>query len=225
MNYYKFRKCDELNVSALENREIYFSSIVKLSDPYEGRFIKDEQLFDNLQQKVQRRYVYCILEGDDSSVRDNFCMWDYYADGHKGFCIEYSSSILDGFKSYNVVRNIQENVWMRVAYTETVPDTIRCEDDVERIIADVLRCKKKQYEHEQEVRLVLHSSDIVEGYVKTTDAIVHIYLGCNITQENKDRLLLIAKNLKIPCSQMKIENGTYSLSCDLIFDPRLSSME
>lgn len=225
MSYYKFRECDDLNISTLEKQEIFFPSMAQLSDAFDGKFTQDERLFDDLQQKIKRRYVYCLFEGDELSVRDNRLMWDYYADGHKGFCIEYSSQILDGYKPYDIVNNIQENVWMRVKYTESAPETIRIEDNVERLLAEVLRTKNKQYEHEKEVRLLLHSSDIVKGCVKTTNAITHIYLGCNITPEYKERLIQITKNLKIPCSQMKIESGTYCLSCRLIFDPKLSGRE
>ncbi len=225
MNYYKFRKCSKQNFSTLEKQEIYLSSTSEFTDPFDGKFTQDKRLLDDLQQKIRRRYVYCLFEGDELSVRDNTLMWDYYADGHKGFCVEYNSQILDEYKPYDIVKNIQENVWMRVKYTESAPDTIRIEDNVERLLAEVLRTKNKQYEHENEVRLVLHSSDIVKGYVKTTNAITHIYLGCNITPEDKERLIQITKNLKIPCSQMKIESGTYCLSCGLIFDPKLSGRE
>lgn len=59
MSYYKFRKCDDLNISTLEKQEIFFPSMAQLSDAFDGKFTQDERLFDDLQQKNKK--TLCIL--------------------------------------------------------------------------------------------------------------------------------------------------------------------
>ena len=68
-------------------------------------------------------------------------MWTHYADGHKGFCIEYNEYILDNFKAYDLVQDIQYNVWMKVVYTDVHVDTIEQRDNHKKRIADIIRHK------------------------------------------------------------------------------------
>ena len=58
--------------------------------------------------------------GDSNFIKDNHLMWTHYAEEHKGFCIEYNDNILSGFKDYELVRNIQENIWVRMYYNEFI---------------------------------------------------------------------------------------------------------
>ena len=223
--FYKFRKCTENNFSALEEQTIYFSSLQKLNDPFEGKFSLGETFIHNadghLQNKMNRRIVFSMSEdfGDSNFIKDNHLMWTHYAEEHKGFCIEYNDNILSGFKDYELVRNIQENIWVRMYYNESMVDEILEKDDLDRRVAEILRNKNIAFKHEQEVRLIRHVVGSVENKIKINNAISAIYLGCRISCDDKMKLLSICYKLGIKCFQMSLEKSSYTLRCDeILFD-------
>ena len=210
--YYKFRLCNENNFLALENMSVYFSSFSDLNDPFEGTFSQRKDLGDNLYGKISRRLISCFSKGDTDFVKTSHLLWTFYADAHKGFCIEYNDQVLEGYKTYEDVKNIQENVWMEISYTHAFQDPIDYGDDVERCIADVIKHKSKDYEFENEVRLVNHTSKPGGRCMAVPkNSINAIYLGCRISLENKQRLMGIANLIGVPCYQMSMDNATYIL--------------
>ena len=192
INFYKFRSCNELNFEGLEKESIYFSPLNKLNDIFEGRYDIDEKISDEFIGKLSRRLVCCLAKGDESIIHNNHYMWTHYADEHKGFCIEYNAHVLNGFKPYSLRDNyIQQNVWMPIKYTDSYAESIRVGDNLDVKLADLIRHKNTSFEHEQEIRLVLHAIDPTDNKREVKKSINAIYLGCKISVENKMKLILL----------------------------------
>ena len=216
MSYYKFRKCDKYSFESIENQTIYFATLHNLNDLFEGICSIREDVSKEVVDKLNRRFIYCISEGDDSFIKNNHYMWTHYADNFKGFCIEYNDCIFDGFQDYNIVGDTQSNVWMRVIYTDSCTDAIDNADNIEQRIGNKICYKKRDFERENEIRLVLHDTKehIHSRHIKS--AIKAIYLGCRISIDDKMKLIGIATKLKIPCYQMCLANASYTLEAHRI---------
>lgn len=216
MSYYKFRKCDEYSFEALANQTIYFANLHNLNDLFETMCPIGEDMSKEVVDKLNRRFVYCVSEGDESFIKNNHYMWIHYADGFKGFCIEYNDRIFDGFKDYNTVGHTQENVWMKVIYTDSCTDAIEKADNIEKRIGNIICYKKDEFKNENEVRLVLHDTTNHVHIRPIHSAIKAIYLGCKISIDDKMKLIGIAAQLNIPCYQMSLANASYTLEAHRI---------
>ena len=199
MSYYKFRGCNDLSLSMLRHQEVYFASLDEFNDPFEGQFHIDPMIGDDFQQKLDHRRVYCVAKGDRSFVENAELMWTHYADGHRGFCIEYNESLLDGFKEYVEPADIQQNVWLKAKYSLSATESMIISDNGDKVLADVLRTKKRDYSYENEVRLVIHTNDALDSVRSVKGAVSAIYLGCHIDDVNKKKLKGIAEMLGVPC--------------------------
>lgn len=217
--YYKFRNCNKNNFKALEEGCAYFSSFKELNDPFDGSFMQEEKIGDNLSKKLDRRLIYCMTEGNnEGAVTLNHLMWTFYACAHRGFCIEYNDLIFEGFKSYDMVKNIQEHVWMKIVYTHACSDQNRCGDNEENFFARALKHKAKAFEFENEIRLIYHTDKPGGRCMQlTTGCINAIYLGCRISKDNKEKLIKIAKAKSIACYQMIMDKTSYILGVEQVW--------
>ena len=212
MSYYKFRGCNDLSLSMLKHQEVYFASLREFNDPFEGQFQIDPKIGDKFQQKLDHRRVYSVAKGDRSFVENAELMWTHYADGHRGFCIEYNESLLDGFKEYVEPADIQQNVWMKAKYSPSATEEILEYTNSDEAAADVLRTKKLDYSYENEVRLVIHTNDALDSIRSVNGAVSAIYLGCRIDEVNTKKLKRIAEMLGVPCYPVKQVKESFSLT-------------
>jgi hypothetical protein len=84
-------------LAILINKKAWFSPAHQFSDPFEFRFgLKESHLggipinkesLDNARKDSMKLGVFCLTE-----TNDNILMWSHYADGHRGFCIEFERS-------------------------------------------------------------------------------------------------------------------------------------
>lgn len=211
MSYYKFRGCNDLSLSMLRHQEIYFASLDELNDPFEGQFQIDDKVGDSFEQRLNHRRVYCVAHGDRSFVENAELMWTHYADGHCGFCIEYNESLLDGFKEYKKPADFQQNVWMKVHYSPSATEKIFEYTNSDEAAADVLRTKKPDYVHENEVRLVIHTNDALDSVRSVKGAVSAIYLGCRMDEVKMGRLKRIAEMLGVPCYKVERDKESFNL--------------
>lgn len=211
MSFYKFRGCNDLSLSMLRHQEIYFASLDELNDPFEGQFHIAPMIGDDFQQKLDHRRVYCVAKGDRSFVENGELMWTHYADSHCGFCIEYNESLLDGFKEYVEPADIQQNVWLKANYSLSATESMIISDNGDKVLADVLRTKKRDYSYEKEVRLILHTVDPLDSIRSVNGAISAIYLGCRMDEVKMGRLKRIAEMLGVPCYKVERDKESFNL--------------
>ena len=163
----------------------------------------------NLAKDIDREFrVGCL-----SITCKNHLMWSHYAEGHKGFCIEYDFS--KGFANkvscmLLPVLYSKERVkfpW-RVALAEQKDnDEIKLEAAYCKIFT--LLSKDSVWEYENEWRIILQCSTGIANI--KMPPISCIYVGAFCNQKDERKLVKIAKKLNVPIKKMVIDRGDYSL--------------
>ena len=107
---FRNRPCSEMNIDAFNEDKLYAVTPDKFNDPYDSLFRYDKEglrkavlssvikeflsnSIDNLTDEAvksvkQLAYIACFSETIHSVT-----MWSHYADSHKGFALEYDSSV------------------------------------------------------------------------------------------------------------------------------------
>lgn len=121
----------------------------------------------------------------------NNLMWSHYADGHKGFCIEYD------FKDLKNINNL-----LPVAYSTDRPSIplesiYNCSKDMSTEVAKALLIalltKDNIWEYENEWRIIISAT---EGKNIEMPPISAIYLGAQMPEGDKKKLIEIASKKK-----------------------------
>lgn len=168
-----------------------------------------------LGESIDNEYRICSLCTDYT----NRLMWSHYADGHKGFCIEYDfekdTEIYESALLLPVVYS-RERVkfpWSVVYAEDKDAPAIRQEAAYAKL--HTLLIKDDIWEYEHEWRLIVMRKSGIEN-VKMPP-VSCIYVGAMCSDENKEMLKCIAKELNVPIKQMVVDRGEYLLhaeTCD-----------
>ena len=136
----------------------------------------------------------------------NKLMWSHYANSHTGFCIEYD---FNNIKWENLL------VYpLPVLYSKErplIPYYIWGGKDIEKAKKELmigLLTKDIVWSYENEWRYIISKQDKTELVMPPISC---IYLGANIENDNKIKIMNIAKKFNIPVKQMKIDRGKYAL--------------
>ena len=119
---------------------------------------------DTFKNVIDSYYFYCL-----SAVPNSNLMWSYYANSHKGFCIEFKKEFIEAEK---------------VTYKDDIPDIaiddllsiyyeIEGHKSVGEHIWNCLRIKLNEWKHEKEYRL--NASHVMENSVMSTGKHYKIY--------------------------------------------------
>lgn len=209
---YKYRGDIYRDLFALQNNLVYIPSRNQLNDPNESYIVFDNlykeiddyeaentpknkiSLKSELTNKFKNVGVYSMSK---SQCVD--CLWSYYANGHKGFCIEYDAKLLfSPFRKKDWFFNLE------VAYEDkrVNPTTSEFREYFSKrwdFMRKTTATKGSNWAHEQEVRFVL---DKKSCYLKITpDAVKAIYIGANCDKLHKklikSTVLNINSNVKL----------------------------
>lgn len=147
-----------------------------------------------------------------SEVHDSILMWSYYANSHKGICIEYDLERLDLRKSLNqqIINNLS-----KVHYSPIRSDNWDIVNEESAL--NFLSSKADVWAHEHEWRIICETK---EEYLPL-DCISNIYIGANFsTKEAKYQRLIKAVNtyeaLKI--HKCKLNSEKYQIDFHEIYD-------
>lgn len=175
-----------------------------------------ENFNDNLKEIM---LVSCFTQKNKNRV-----MWGNYADNNKGICIEYN---LYDFKKDYLVKSCHE-----VKYFS--PDKY---PDVTHVLLNLLKSnpldfidsiflnKTDDWGYEEEWRLIFRNNPFFRPFIKKIDSNYYIklpkpraiYLGVNISDENKKQIEEICKTREISLIQMKTSGLMYSSDEEIIF--------
>lgn len=175
-----------------------------------------ENFNDNLKEIM---LVSCFTQKNKNRV-----MWGNYADNNKGICIEYN---LYDFKKDYLVKSCHE-----VKYFS--PDKY---PDVTHVLLNLLKSnpldfidsiflnKTDDWGYEEEWRLIFRNNPFFRPFIKKIDSNYYIklpkpraiYLGVNISDENKKQIEEICKTREISLIQMKTSGLMYSSDEEMIF--------
>lgn len=147
---------------------------------------------DKLIKEKNKLRVCCLSE-----KKDNILMWSHYANGHKGFCIEYD--IEDIFKKFNGI--------FPVNYSEELPEL---ENNGEKGISKYFYTKSIDWEYEDEWRLFVNYQETQESFIEMPD-IKAIYMGCKIDEKLKNQLILYCGKNEIKLYQGEIGMFEYKI--------------
>lgn len=141
-----------------------------------------QQIVHDTQEAIDRTGVYCISE-----VPDDILMWSQYADGHRGFCLQFS--IVP--KSFSFGEFL-----FQVKYTSSYPQ-ISIVQDREELTKQILLTKSCRWEHEKEWRII--DFDKGKGVrIVPPEMLTGVIFGCEMPYEERQLIREWAKGRKIP---------------------------
>lgn len=95
-----------------------------------------------------------------SHLGDSIRMFSYYADGHKGICIEFSFSVFDMPTGISLARQVfgkgGKFIAIDVAYQEEFPELNYLRLEGEARVLNVIGVKAKKWKYEEEFRIFRH---------------------------------------------------------------------
>lgn len=237
-------------LAMLEHHNLQFTNATKFNDPFDchpalfdysnmpttksnwppADFYKMKGEID--MENVRNRTWICSL----SKVYDSLLMWAYY-NNHKGICIGLNlDAVINSchYKFYGTMSPFAQEVKYRDILLK--PDYFK--DHPSWI--DLLTTKAKEWEHEQEVRIItsdpawvnarrdfpreFENDRIVDGLeerfypVLSRDCFESVYLGVNMLPRNKDEIIKVAKKLnsEIKIYQMTSDPSDFKLKAELL---------
>lgn len=180
------------------NRRLYASKYSDLNDPMEGAFCYSLDVpryyIDSLRDKKQNTLI-CSL----SKNCNNGLMWSFYADEHKGCCIEVE---VTSTKWEKIVMDYNTNMF---SLNTPTPNSIK----------DVLGRKSIQWEHEDEVRYIrtFELGQRVNPFVSVK--IHRILLGMKVEKKEADFIKklvgLVNPNIRVEKVNRNDINFGYSM--------------
>lgn len=119
----------------------------------------------------------------------NYLMWSHYANCHTGYCI--------GFRTESLIKLLQCRP-LPVTYFQYIPYFKMFEDDAD-FVMKFCCSKSKMWEAESEYRFLKQQAAGTKVYYDL-HIIDNIYLGCKMSQENKEQILnFVSKNKMDHC--------------------------
>jgi hypothetical protein len=179
----------ELDEKDLDRAVKYLRGRARLKQEFEAQMIRDGRATPEfaaiLRQAIEgayaeRRQVQLEQRGTVclSARNDHILMWSHYADGHRGLCLEFSTSEEPFAKA------------RPVEYSSVVPsinamDLLERDDGVDLFKALILT-KHSCWSYEEEYRLLHAEADKVYGYHHRL--LTAVYFGAKMPQEHRSIL-------------------------------------
>lgn len=214
---FRYQSCNENNFNALENKKIWVASPKDFNDAFEfsctignkeDHLLEEMGVFEQIPEakelylqkqeslKELIRYsqnefgVCCFMEDKFSQL-----MWSHYADGHKGFCVEFSfdEERFNNFVYPICYRKEMVNIEMKSPKADFLP---------------IMLTKSEDWAYEREWRLVFTGKD--QG-LHEAPKIKAVYLGAKIEEPDKRRISDICRMKGYEIYQMDTKYGKYQL--------------
>lgn len=223
------KELNEKKFSTLQNKQIFMSAIKDFNDPFDGKaFFYDTKALANIKrlQHIKGRIIddfTTFHKGTALTENNTSCMpmWAHYANNHQGFCIAYdmknpANTALAGctFPIQYTDERLDITSFMK-KYVSMVASEIdkksvyRIEqiirNDLSLVYVAQLLCniKHSTWSYEKEFRCTMGAQSKGMPYV---DAVPKaIYIGMNCKEQNRNKLIAIAKSLSIPIYQMRLD--------------------
>lgn len=141
-----------------------------------------QKILNDMQEAVNKIGVFCLSE-----IRDDILMWSHYADGHRGFCLQFHiKPTLYPFGE----------LLLKVEYAVSYPiiDIIGCCEDQAR---KILLTKADFWKYEKEWRIL--DPDNGPGIrVFPAEMLTGVIFGCTMSHEDRQLIREWAKGREIP---------------------------
>ncbi len=155
---------------------------------------KCKEVQDQHLHSIRNLYNVCCF----SSVLEEDLMWSHYADGHKGFCIQYD------FKALGPLDD-RVQLLLPVVYQDSPSVEIGDLEELDgSLVMYALSLKSIKWSYEKEWRsFFMHTERPHPELMPKPKA---IYLGANVELDNKQKMCEICKEKTIPLYQLTLPN-------------------
>lgn len=221
LNYKKFK--------TLQNTQIFMSNIKDFNDPFDGKafFYDTKQLADIKRLKhVGGRIIddfTAFNRGTALTENNTSCMpmWAHYSNNHQGFCVAYdmknpANTTLAGctFPIQYTDERLDITSFMKKYFCKLSLEVDRQVsrgikqipiNDLSLVYVSQFLCniKHSTWSYEKEFRCTAGAQAKGMPYI---DAVPKaIYIGMNCTEQNRSKLIEIARSLSIPVYQMQLD--------------------
>ena len=151
-------------------------------------------------------------------------MWAHYAKNHTGICIEYNFLDYDEVFIYNSC--FPMNYVEHFDITNDLKEMDLNNNYKFKILKLPFLNKSIDWQYECEWRILLTNDPLLRFYIKKINSNYYIqiprpravYLGLDIDEENKEKIIEICKNREITVYKMEKDNSGYNLKPKLLFD-------
>lgn len=228
MNYFKYRmnviKDEEghyRDIQTLLNDSLYASAFRDLNDPFEAIYddmisktvdllhtvtgINTEEVvksWERLQGFYEKVGIYSLVRS--SSMPEDELMWSFYADSHRGFCIEYDVEKLV------MSEKLRQNVdIVPVTYSKRPPRiTVHDINSHCKMVEKMFGTKSLNWKKEQEARLIYNVSGIKKYYPQ---ALKSVFFGCRMPTDLQELVIEGLKGKDVDFYRMERTPGSYTL--------------
>lgn len=148
-----------------------------------------------LERKFSILGVTCFSE-----INDDILMWSHYTSSHQGFCLEFDTTKFPFMRTDNPDK---DNAIEKVDYSDSYPVMSLKElalNQLPYFSQNLLAKKSSHWAYEREWRLFSKYGNAELDYDK--EALTGVYLGCKISEENKEIIKSILGN-SIPIYEMQ----------------------
>ncbi len=217
------KELDEKKLYSLENNYIWMSDCTALNDPFEGLYAFLAPDIDKNKNEYTAKLINKIINERDMYIQssfsyncDNILMWGHYANGCRGYCIEYKVAEKDFLFPVQYINKRpllssvtnDKNVIENLCAVRTTLD--KCKDDQEIInyMLYIQSMKSDIWSYEKEIRIIDFGMAEANKKCGNVDSeqyglyISKIIVGYQCVYKNE--LIEIAKELNIPVSIMEI---------------------
>lgn len=243
--YYSLTSDEELNkkkFDTLRNKQIYMSAIKDFNDPFDGKafFYNPKELKDIKRLESHNgRFIddfTAFHKGTALTKNDTNCMpmWAHYANNHQGFCVAYdmknpSNTMLSGctFPIQYTDERLDITSFIK-KYTTMVASKVDKQTalGIKKVLINDLslvyveqylsNIKHLSWSYEKEFRCTMGANAKGMPFVDANPKA--IYIGMNCSENNRQKLIEVAKKLSIPIYQMNFDelSDDYSLTSELL---------
>ena len=178
------------------------------------------KIYEDFNDKLKEMMlVTCFTQNNKNRV-----MWGNYADKNNGICIEYS---LYDFKKDYLVKSCREVKYFPPDKYPDVTNTLLnlLKSNPLEFMDSIFLNKTDDWSYEEEWRLIFRNDSFFRPFIKKIDSNYYIklpkpraiYLGVNISDDNKRDIERICKSREISLIQMKTNGLMYSFEDEMIF--------
>ena len=198
---YKFKSLENKDyvLDIIENNRLYFPTRSQLNDPLEGVIQPIHYATLGSSYFREKGYLqpefYSLLENyrilSLAQSWKNMQMWAHYSNNYNGVCI--------AFKYKDVFNDAKEVKYKSKKMKPVNADDILQDEEFDTIVRRNLLCKSKNWEYEQECRIIRKTTEEFINF--SSDCIKEVILG-NVLKMDKDVVVELSrlcyeKNIKI----------------------------
>jgi len=159
------------------------------------------ELFAKFIEKSKSWGVYSLSQSYDDEL-----LWAYYADSHRGFCVEYD---LEKLKEYK----IETEPAVNVEYQDEIPvisslDVLQMDKYRNVLQKKLMGTKSKRWKHENEIRIITGQTGLFDYDYRSLKC---VYFGYRSDEKFQKDTMRVLKGRGIKYYLMEPQDGTYKL--------------